>query len=290
MATKAGTASCGGRGRDLIVLWKDLLGRHNILTNASSIAFQSLVALFPLLLLGLGLLGATGHEEVWENDIGPVVKRRVTAPVYDGIEFTVRVILGSASAGVLAFAFLLSVWEVSRSVRACTAGMNAVYEDKERRPPWLRFALSFALALAIIVCLMGTVVLLTILKGVVSGGAVQWLADAARWIGAVVLLGLAVGLLFRYAPVEPRETRWESAGAALVVVVWLVASIAFKWFITNVSNFKTATGSLTVFVVLTTYFYVSATIFLVGVQLDELLREDAKPGGHGTLDLLLRRR
>lgn len=288
MVTKVDTPAAG-RGREFVLLWRDLFVRHNILTYASAIAFQTLVALFPLLLLGLALLGVSHHENVWERDIAPVVQRQATPSVYNGIEFTVRVVLGSATAGVLAFAAVLSIWEVSRSARACMSGMNAIYETEERRPAWVRFALSFGLALAIIVCLMGAVVLLTFVKGLVHGGALHWFVLTARWIGAIALLGLAVGLLFRFAPVEPRETRWESAGAALVVGVWLVASVLFKWYISSVANFKTATGSLTVFVVLTTYFYVSSVIFLVGVQLDELLREDARPGGRGLVDLVLGR-
>jgi membrane protein len=276
------------RVRELVDVWSDLFGRHNILVYASAIAFQTLVALFPLLLLGLALLAATGHQGVWVNDIAPTVQRQVTPPVYDGIDFTVRVIFASKTAGVILFALVLSVWEVSRSVRACMGGMNAIYETEERRPSWLLFAISFGLAVAIITCLAGAAVLLTFAKGPGGDSALHWLVLVARWAGAIFLLGLAVGLLFRYAPVEPRETRWESAGATLVVAVWLGTSIGFKYYLTSVANLKTAVGSLTVFVVLTTYFYVSSIIFMVGVQLDELLREHERHPGTGLLDLVLR--
>jgi uncharacterized BrkB/YihY/UPF0761 family membrane protein len=60
----------------------------------------------------------------------------------------------------------------------------------------------------------------------------------------------------------------------------------FKLFVTEVANFKTATGSLAVFLVLTGYVYTSSIIFLVGVEVDELLREDAAPGERGVLELL----
>jgi len=43
-----------------------------------------------------------------------------------------------------------------------------------------------------------------------------------------------------------------------------------------VANFKTAIESLTVFLVLTAYVFTSAAIFLVGVQLDELLRKEVR--------------
>ena len=284
----AGSKPLPRQARELVDLWRDLFGRHNILNYASAIAFQTLVALFPLLLLGLALLAATGHQSVWVNEIAPTVQRQVTPPVYNAIDFTVHVVFTGKTAGVILFAVALSVWEVSRSVRACMGGMNAIYETEERRPPWRRFAVSIGLAAAIIVCLTGAAVLLTFAKGPGGDSALHWLVLVARWAGAVVLLGLAVGLLFRYAPVEPRKTRWESAGATLVVAVWLGTSIGFKYYLTSVANLKTAVGSLTVFVVMTTYFYVSSIIFMVGVQLDELLREHERHPGTGLLDLVLR--
>ena len=59
----------------------------------------------------------------------------------------------------------------------------------------------------------------------------------------------------------------------LVIAVWLAASLLFRGWITTVANFKSATGSLTVFLVLTSYVLVSATIFLVGAEVNELARK-----------------
>jgi uncharacterized BrkB/YihY/UPF0761 family membrane protein len=70
------------------------------------------------------------------------------------------------------------------------------------------------------------------------------------------------------------------------ILAWVAASMIFELFITDVANFKTAAGSLTVFLVLTGYIYTSSIIFLVGVELDELLREDAREGQRGVLGIL----
>jgi uncharacterized BrkB/YihY/UPF0761 family membrane protein len=53
----------------------------------------------------------------------------------------------------------------------------------------------------------------------------------------------------------------------------VIASVIFRLFVTYLANFKTPTGTLTSLLVLTTYLFVSAIVFLVGVQLDELLRK-----------------
>ena len=83
---------------------------------------------------------------------------------------------------------------------------------------------------------------------------------------AILVLSVAVGLLVRFAPAEPRSKRWAGAGTALVIGAWIVATLIFKLFVSDVANFKAAIGNLTVFLVLTGYVYTSSIIFLVGVS------------------------
>src|SRR5205823_4207564 len=78
-----------------------------------------------------------------------------------------------------------------------------------------------------------------------------------------------------------RPKRWASAGAVLVIATWLVTSFAFRWYVSTFANFKTAVGQLTVFIVLMAYAYASSIVLLVGIELDELLREDASSRERG---------
>jgi membrane protein len=86
---------------------------------------------------------------------------------------------------------------------------------------------------------------------------------------------LAFGTLVRFAPEEPRTTRWASGGAALVVVAWVVQSLLFAFYLQH-ANYKTAAGSLLLVYVVTTYLYVSTIVLLVGIELDELPRQDLR--------------
>src|SRR5206468_10861922 len=68
----------------------DAFVQHNLLTYAAAIAFQGLVALILLAMLGLGLLGATGKESVWTDDVAPKPRGRFLPAVYDGIGATAK--------------------------------------------------------------------------------------------------------------------------------------------------------------------------------------------------------
>jgi membrane protein len=90
---------------------------------------------------------------------------------------------------------------------------------------------------------------------------------------AAVLLGIAIGVLVRYAPAEHPRPRWASVGSMAIVGAWIVLSLVFEVWVTRVSNFKTGIGFLTAFLVLGAYIYLSVLVFVLGVQLDELLRK-----------------
>jgi len=239
---------------------------HNLLTYAAAFAFQGLVALVPMTLLGLGLLGATGHRDVWTDHVAPAIRGRVTPGVYRGIDETVTRILHHGTAGLIAFSAALSVWYLTAAMRAVIEALNRIHDVDDDRSWWERAAIAAALGTFAGAVLYGSAVL-------VIGGPRGVVLGLVRWVGALAMLGLLVGLLVRYAPAQQPRARWASLGAALVVGSWVVASLLFRVYVTYLANFRSPIGSLTSLLVLTTYLFVSSTVFLVGVQLDELLRK-----------------
>ena len=274
------------RLRKFVKLWVDLFARHELLDHASSVAFQVLKALVPVTLLGLALLGALGEEHVWKQDLLPGIQGHVRPATAHALDVAVERIFATSSAGLIVFAGLLATWYLSGAVRGVMTGINQIYESEETRHWPVRYATSFALAVAITLCVVGAMLAVLAGPSVARHGAWEVLVGLGRWVVAILLLATAIGLLMRFAPAEPRQKRWAGVGSALVILAWVAASMIFKLYVTDVANFKTATGSLAVFLVLTGYIYTSSIIFFVGVELDELFREDAAKGERGVLELL----
>jgi membrane protein len=246
--------------------------RHKLLTYASAISFRALVALVPLTLLGLGLLGALGLSDVWTDSVAPAIEPHVTRPVYRGIDYSVKRILSSDKAALIALASALVLWHMSAAVGTVTEALNRIHDVKDERPLWRKLAVVVALAVATILCFIAAVLVVSVLPKIGSG-AVHVVLGLGRWLLAAVLLGLAIGLLVRYAPAEHPRPRWASAGSVAIVVAWIVLSLVFRIWVANVSNFKTGIGVLTAFLVLGAYIYLSVLVFVAGVQLDEVLRK-----------------
>jgi membrane protein len=243
--------------------WRECFAKHNLLTWASAISFQTLVALVPLTLLLFGVLGALHEPSVWKKQISPGIKDRLPKPTFDAVSYAVEKILTHASFGLLAFAVVLAIWETKH----------------DPRPLWLRLALSTGIAVAIGCCFLGAALVLTLAKH--AGGSLETLLSFGRWIVALVLLGIGVNVLLRFAPVEPRSERWVSAGSAFIVASWAMMSVIFRVYVTSIASFKTAWGTFVTILVLTTYINLSAIVFLIGAQADELVRKDATPGETG---------
>jgi membrane protein len=263
--------------------WRENFAEHNLLTWASAISFQVLVALVPLTLLLLGVLGALDESSVWKKQISPGIQSRLPKPTFGAVDYAAEKILTHATIGLLAFAAVLTIWEVSGSVRAISGALNQIYDTgRDPRPLWLRLSISSAIAVAIGTCFLASILVLTLAKH--AGGSIEPLLSVGRWLIALVLLGAAVNILLRFAPAEPRSERWLSAGSAFIIVTWAVTSVIFRVYVTSVASFKTAWGTFVTILVLTTYINVSAIVFLVGSVADELIRKDATPGEKGLFE------
>lgn len=247
--------------------------KHRLTTHATAIAYRLLVALVPLVLLGVALLGALGLEDVWTNTLAPALQSRFERPTFEAIDSSATQIMSRPKATLITFALLLLLWETSRAVRAVSNALNDVHGTSERRPWWKVTLVTLALAVAVSTLVVTSALVVIVAPRAAGGGAAELLLGIGRWPVAVVLLGVAVGLLVRYAPAEHPEPRWASAGSAAIVGAWLVLSVAFGLWTTSVASYRSATGTLAAFLVLTAYVLATAFVFLVGVELDEALRK-----------------
>lgn len=272
-STKARRRGRRQSGKELVSLWVGLFNQDNLLTYASAIAFQALVALVALALLLVAILGEIGREDVWTKQIGPQIQPKVLPEVYAAIDATFEKIFSGSSVGLIAFAAVLAIWEISGAVRATMGALSKIYDTEDDRPWWRRFPISIGIGLALTAALVGATLLATAGRTLVHG---TWSAPftLGRWLLAIALIVGAFGLLVRYAPAEARTKRWASAGAALVVVAWIVQTIAFWAYLRYLADYRSTVGSLLGIYFLTTYLYVAAIVLLVAIELDEQLRKE----------------
>lgn len=255
-------------------LWEGF-DTNDLMTSASALSFQALTALVPGLLFVVGLLGFLGLDSVWQDDVRPPFAEQVSPAVLRIADDTVNNVLGSQQLWWVTIGAALAAWQLSGAVRATMSVLNRIYGSKETRGWKQRYGVSVGLSVAIgllLIVAASTVFLVPLVDGGPSTG-VALLEGIGRWAVAGALTLLAVGLLVHFCPNRDQHLGWVSLGAGLVVVGWLLMSGGFFVYLTRLASYGTVFGNLATIVILLGYLYLSAVVFLGGLQLDALLRE-----------------
>jgi membrane protein len=249
------------------------LREHNLLTYASAIAFQCLIGASALVFLGVALLRPLGLQSAWTDHVAPALEGRLPDPIYGAIEYSQRTVTSHSSTGLLLFALVIVVWEVSGAIRGMMSALDRIhgYEGSEARGFVDRFVISICLAGVVSMLLLGA-----IFTGLAGTALPGWpgaaLGVLLRLLVSTVLVWTAVTVVLAVAP-SRREgpLRWVTAGSALTVVGWIAASVGFRVYIGSVVSFGSPEGVLATVLLTTGYLYVCAVIFLLGAELDDAL-------------------
>jgi membrane protein len=255
--------------RQLVRAVIDDMQEHDVLTAASAVAFQVLTALIPLALFVLALMGFLHLESLWTDHLAPQFKAQVSKDVYTVVDDVVRRTLGKKQGWWLTAGAVLAIWEVSGATRSLMGVLSKIYDGGEDRPWHRRYPISLALGTGV------TAIVLLAFASARFGGALLGgvLGFVLSWAVAVALLFTAVWLLLRYAPAHPGPHRWISFGSGLCVVAWIGTSLVFGFYATEIADYGSIFGSLATVFVLLTYLYLSAASFLIGAEVDALVRE-----------------
>jgi membrane protein len=266
---------------------------HDLLTYASAIAFQVLTALIPIALLVLSVMGFLQLEHVWTQELAPQVKAQVSPQVFAVLDDVVRKTLGSKQGWWLTIGVVFTLWQASGVARAVMGALSSIYGDGDDRSFTRRYATSIALGLGVAVCVLAALVAVrfgnSILGVDAPSGAEAVALFVVRWSAALMLLSTAVWVLLRFAPADPGPHRWISFGSGLCVLAWVVTSVVFGIYITDIANYGSIFGSLATVFILMTYLYVSACAFLIGAQLDAIVRRDETGSRSGSASSVSRR-
>jgi membrane protein len=253
--------------RKLIGTVHERMAEHDVLTYASAIAFQILTSLIPLALLVLAVAGLLGVDELWTDDLAPEFKAQVSKEVYAVADEVVRRTLGEEQGFWLTLGVVFTLWQVSGVARALMGVLADVYNHGDDRSFKERYLTSLALG-------SGVTVLLVLAFGVVRFIGDGPLVFVLRWGAAITLLFTAVWLLLRFGPPRPGAHHWISFGSALCVIAWVGTSLVFGLYITQIADYGSIFGSLATVFVLLTYLYVSAVAFLIGAEVDAIVRAE----------------
>jgi membrane protein len=247
--------------------------QNDLLTYSSAIAFQVLYAVAPLALLALAGLALVGERSVYPSHIEPTLARHLSHEALTIANRTATRVMGGERYAWATLGVLITVWGVGASLRAMMRPLNTIYDARETRSWARRLLVSLGGSVLVLVCVLTAAVVVLGGRLVEAGSILGPLFFVFRWLVALVLLLVTIGVILRVVPARKRPVRWVTIGSVLAVVCWVVATIGFGAYISAVS-YATFYGGLGSVILLLVYLHVSAIAFLLGVTVDSSLRTE----------------
>ncbi len=268
--------------------------RDDALGLAAQLAYYLILALFPFILVLVSLMGTFGSEELASEVLG-YFRQVMPEEAYKIIEtFTGNIISGDAKApGLLSFGILFTIWAASGAFAALTNALNRAYDVQETRPFWkvrgiailMTLGLSVLILVGVLLLVLGPQIGATIANVFGLGDLFLLVWDIARWPVALLFMVFTVALLYYFAPDVDQPFRWITPGGLIGVLLWVLASVAFNFYVSNFGSYNKTYGSIGAVIVLLLYLYISSLTILFGATLNAtLVRMKEEISGEQILD------
>jgi membrane protein len=266
---------------------------------AAALTYYAVLAIFPALLAIVSLLGVVGQAESTAKTLLDLVSQFGSPQVADLLRDPIMQLTGSPAAGVaLIVGVLGALWSASGYVGAFGRAMNRVYGIDEGRPIWkLRPTMLGVTAFTVVLIVVAALILVisgpvaeTVgdLVGLGSTAVVVW--DIAKLPILAIIAVVIVAVLYYWAPnVKQPKFKWMSLGSLVALVIWLVASVGFAFYIANFSNYNKTYGSLGAVIVFLLWLWITNNALLFGAEFDAELERgrELQAGLRAERDILL---
>lgn len=247
---------------------------------AASLTYFMVLAIFPALLALVSLLSVVGEAQSTTKTVLQIIDNLGGGQVVSLIDGPVTTLAESSKGGIaLVIGLVTALFSASGYVNAFSRAMNRVYEIDEGRPVWkLRPAMILVTLVMLVLVAVG--LLIIVVSGPVAraigdviglGGTALTVWSIAKWPVLAAMVVLAVAVLFYFTPnVKQPKFRWLSMGSLIAIVIWLVASLAFFFYVSNFGNYGGGGtyGALGGVIVALLWLWITNNALLFGAEVD----------------------
>lgn len=254
------------------IVWHDCFGK------AAELAFYFQLALFPLLIFLLSLIGFVPEAQqiilFWLGRLMPAEATEI-------VEKWVQEVISQRSRGILSFSLIFSLWSASTGVRTLISALNRAYEVEEGRPLWKSQLLALGLTMALCVLVIGGALIITFGEQLIATiGSVLGLAASVETIWRVFhymigLMMLIVGtaVIYYFGPNVRQDWRSIMPGTVFAVTAFILVSYLFSLYIRYAPSYSAVYGSLGAFIILMLWLFLMAFIIYLGGEINSEVKK-----------------
>jgi membrane protein len=261
----------------------------NLTDWAAALTYYGVLSIFPALIVLVSILGLIGESATQPliDNLGSVAP----GPAKDIFTSAIENLQGSSGASGVFFIVGLAaaIWSASGYVSAFMRASNAIYDMEEGRPIWKTLPVRVGLTVLLMVLTAISAVAVTLSGGLakqagnvigVGDTAVQvW--NIAKWPALILFVSFMFAVLYWAAPnVKQPGFKWLSPGSVLAVIGWVLASVAFAFYVANFGSYNKTYGALAGPIVFLVWLWISNIMILLGAEFNaELERGRAIEAG-----------
>ena len=272
-----GRGQPGGHVRLIgLATWRGVGELYNSdgLTHAASVAYYTLISLFPISLLALAILGEVTADAAERDAVVRFVFRYFPRQ-FDFITGQLDA-FQTAPVSFGAGGMLMLVWASSGVFHALTSAVNHAWGVEKRRSFLRHRLVSFLMLLSAGGVLLAGLTLASFVRlaessrfgNVLSNTLwLRWTSGVTAHYAATILLILCVALVFYFIPNTKVRFRDVWPGAIMVGILWRIAFSLFAWYASDLARWNVVHGSIAAVVVFLVWIYVSVVILLYGVEM-----------------------
>ena len=246
---------------------------------AAALTYYGLLSLFPALIALVSIVGIFGDPQSTTQKITDIVTQVGPQSAAETFSDPIKTITQErGAAGVmLIVGILAALWSASGYTGAYMRASNVIWETPEGRPFWKARPLQMAVTFVLIVLML--VIGLSI---ALSGPIVEAVADPlgigdtavsiweiAKWPVLIALFALMLSILNYFAPnVKQRSFKLITAGSLFAMVVWIIASVLFAFYVSNFGSYNKTYGTLGGLISLLVWMWITNVAILLGNELN----------------------
>jgi membrane protein len=289
------------------VVWRSMKAFYDdqMTHHAAALTYYVLMSLFPTGLLALSLLVLFGQYPATYEAIIDYLRDVAPASVVDPLDRSLREALqsrGTATTALVA-SIPLALYGMTGALEAARRALNVAFELDQRGRSFLRRKTIDVLSAIVLMTLVLTSLVMVFIGGGLArdllgfaglGAAAADIWNVARWPGAALVATLIFALIYYVTPdVKQRAFHWLTPGAAVAVLLWLLASVAFSLYVSRIADVGAFYGAFTGAILLVGWLWLTNVALLFGAELNaeierqQQVREGVPKGD--TLNLPARR-
>lgn len=253
--------------------------QHQSANQAGSLAFSSVLAMFPLLILissAAGYIGQPGDAAALADRVmgyAPQVVRDALQPV-------IKQVLAQRNQALLTIGVLATLWTASSGMQAVRSALNRSYGIQRGLPFWkarIKVTLFTVIVGGGIVAAFSSVIVMPYLwqllqSNVGLGKDTLWLHNSVRYGSAFVALTVLYALLYGWLPDIRQRLYTVLPGALVGAALWVAAAATLSYTLRTVGKLALLYGSFAGVVATLVFLYISATTMIFGAEINGVLR------------------